>query len=165
METEIRKQIEKTMKECIRENVRASVKLEVHDAVTLSVLPIFTKMLQDSEQRVEAMNKIVQKLADTCSANIKAHEKQISELQKSKALTQENMTRLIEANKELTKQLEALVNQINTLSTDFRERNNSAEKHHRELTEKYVHLAEISVAGHRSGSSNSTSDVKIDVKH
>lgn len=167
MDSDIKKFLAKTIREAVKE--------EIAQAITTTILPIFVKMLEDSEQRIDKTNTMIVAMSEMMSQHIKCFDKNISQLQKSKEASQENIKTLLASNSELIKQLDIQLQQFNTQHDDYETRiqkmeirNDTSETRNRALVDKYTNLAEkmtdIQMSTPRQSTSRaSNSSVKIDM--
>ena len=168
MDSEIKKFLAKTIREAIKE--------EVAQAITTTVLPIFVKMIEDSEARIDKTSTIVMTMSERMSSHIKCFDKNIAQIQKSKEACQENIKTLLASNSELVRQLETQLQQFNTQHDDYEgriqrleARTDTSEARNRSLVDKYTNLAEkmmdMQTSAPRRASGGSNSTVKIDMAH
>lgn len=111
----------------------------VRDAITSEVTPVLLKMLCESESRIDETNKMVQKLADTCSKNIEMFDKHLLTLEESRSLAQSNSSKNLEVCKSLTSLLDEYRSELKAMREDYRR-----------LSEAYTRLAESSKMQSRS---------------
>lgn len=168
MDSEIKKYLAKTIREVVKE--------EVTQAITSVVLPVFVKMLQDSDGRIDRANGIMMSMSETMSSHIKCFDKNIAQLQKSKEACQENIKILITSNNELVRQLDTQLQQFNTQHDDYEARihkleykNDTAETRYQAMVDKYGNLVDkitdMQPVQRRQQGNSSNSTVKIDMKH
>ena len=160
MDTDIKKFLAKTIREVVKE--------EVSQEMNATVLPVFVKMLQDSDSRIDKLSGVMATMSETMSAHIKAFDKNIAQLQKSKEACQENVRTLLDTNSELVKQLDALLQQSQKQLSELESRLQCTETRYQAMLDKYGSLVDKITDMQpmtRRAQGGSSSSVKIDMKH
>lgn len=129
------------------------IKQIVGEVMSESLLPVFTKMLEESEKRIDKTNEMVGRLADV----VKKIDEHLLWLEKSKDAIALNNTELIKANIKITDTFNEMRTDYKGIISDFKTELLSAKEQYRRVSENYIRLAEKNDQG------GSRADVKINV--
>lgn len=129
------------------------IKQIVGEVMSESLLPVFTKMLEESEKRIDKTNEMIGRLADV----VKKIDEHLLWLEKSKDAITMNNTELIKANIKLTDTFNEIRTDYKGIISDFKTELLSAKEQYRRVSENYIRLAEKNDQG------GSRADVKINV--
>lgn len=141
----------KTLK--INNMEKNEIKQIVADVMSESLLPVFAKMLEESEKRIDKTNEMVGRLADV----VKKIDEHLIWLEKSKDSIALNNTELIKANIKLTEAYGDIRADYKNIISDFKTELLSAKEQYRRISEAYMRIAEKDDKG------GSRADVKINV--
>lgn len=129
------------------------IKQIVGEVMSESLLPVFTKMLEESEKRIDKTNEMIGRLADV----VKKIDEHLLWLEKSKDAIALNNTDLIKANIKITDTFNEMRTDYKGIISDFKAELLSAKEQYRRVSENYIRLAEKNDQG------GSRADVKINV--
>lgn len=128
--------------------------------------PIFLKMLEKSESRIDRTNRMVNKLANACHAVEDAYTSHIGSLQRSRDKQQEENVELIRKNKDLTKMLETCMKgreRLLSLMEKEKEEKQALRQELHKATDKYAGMFESYIRLSELSNGGSKSDVKINL--
>lgn len=128
-----------------------TTKEQVCQALKETVAPVFMDMLKESEGRIADTHEMVQKLADTCKANMEMYDKHLSSLEASRDRSQQSAAELVKTHRELTEIVKAQRDDYTAAIADLKRRLERKEKEYEELMKSFIRLTDkISLVGSSS---------------
>lgn len=116
---------------------KEEVKGLMKEVLMEELIPVFVKMLQESEERIKSTNEMVNKLTEVSANTIHMYDKHLASLERSRDSAQRSVEDLIKANLELTKAGEKSKEDCRFMIQGYKDELHSAKDMYNNLLERY----------------------------